>query len=288
MHIDTIIEIFLNILPKLMLVIISSLVLYLVVTRFIRSFTKRIVERSHGETHNQKDVKKRSETLSGLVVSIWRLTVIIGTIVIIVRILFADVDLGPIFASAGLIGVALGFGAQSLIKDLITGILIIGENQYRIGDVVEINGASGTVEKISTRTTAIRDVNGNVHYIPNGTIEHVINKTMDYSKSRFELSIAPEEDVDTVAKIVDTIGKKLSREKKWKEKIIEAPHFLMVRDITATGTTLIITGKTQASAQWSINAEMRRRILDEFEAQHIKLGLDVSSTAVAAKSTKNN
>ncbi|WP_416348154.1 mechanosensitive ion channel family protein, partial [Escherichia coli] len=94
----------------------------------------------------------------------------------------ADAILGPLIASAGLIGVTIGFGAQAIIRDFITGLFIIGENQYRVGDIVEFtDNASGTVERIGSRSTVIRDIEGNVHYLPNGSITHVINKTMGYS-----------------------------------------------------------------------------------------------------------
>ena len=112
--------------------------------------------------------------------SFWQIIIIFYVAAIVANKLFLF-DLSPLFASAGIIGVALGFGAQSLVKDFLSGIFIIAENQYRVGDVVDVMGAAGTVERVGTRTTVIRDSEGNVHYVPNGTIQHVINKTMGYS-----------------------------------------------------------------------------------------------------------
>ena len=198
------------------------------------------------------------------------LIISISTLILFSK-LFPGISLAPLFASAGIIGVALGFGAQSLVKDFLSGIFIISENQYRIGDIIEIDGATGTVERIGARSTVIRDADGNVHYFPNGIVQHVINKTMGYSMARFSITIHSSHDLDDVIGLIKAPGKKLARELKWKEKILEAPAFVSVGEFTPNGVTITIAGKTLPSDQWSVASEMRRRLLSEFEEKGIEL-----------------
>ena len=227
-------------------------------------------------TLHKKDLEKRQRTLGGMFTNVWRIIVVVIALYFILQAVIGKEQaftlLAPLFASAGIIGVALGFGAQSLVKDFISGIFIISENQYRVGDVIEIEGFGGTVERIGVRSTVIRDVDGNVHFFPNGMVQHIINKTMGYSMARFTLAVAPDTDIDKVAKIIDKIGLKLASEEKWKDKVLEAPRYVMMGEFTATAINLIVSGKTQPSDQWSVTAEMRRRILEKFDQEGIEIG----------------
>ena len=227
-------------------------------------------------TLHKKDLEKRQRTLGGMFTNVWRIIVVVIALYFILQAIIGKEQaftlLAPLFASAGIIGVALGFGAQSLVKDFISGIFIISENQYRVGDVIEIEGFGGTVERIGVRSTVIRDVDGNVHFFPNGMVQHIINKTMGYSMARFTLAVAPDTDIDKVAKIIDKIGLKLASEEKWKDKVLEAPRYVMMGEFTATAINLIVSGKTQPSDQWSVTAEMRRRILEKFDQEGIEIG----------------
>lgn len=143
-------------------------------------------------TLHKKDLEKRQRTLGGMFTNVWRIIVVVIALYFILQAIIGKEQaftlLAPLFASASIIGVALGFGAQSLVKDFISGIFIISENQYRVGDVIEIEGFGGTVERIGVRSTVIRDVDGNVHFFPNGMVQHIINKTMGYSMARFTLA----------------------------------------------------------------------------------------------------
>ena len=170
-----------------------------------------------------------------------------------------------------LLGVAIGFGAQSLIKDFLSGIFIIVENQYRVGDIVDIQGAAGTVERVTIRSTVIRDASGNVHFLPNGEVLHVINKTMGFSKVNFTLTVDPDTDIDKLSTIIDEVGLKLSEDEKWKEKILEAPHFLNIGTFNDIALEVTIIGKTNPSQQWSVTGEMRRRLLKAFAKHKIEL-----------------
>lgn len=260
---------------ELVIIIAVGLLAYVAGTRIVAFVVKRAVKGARHREWHKKDIEKRQKTLVGLFVSVWRLVILFTTLYAILAIFVPDISaaLAPLFASAGIIGVAIGFGAQSLIKDFISGIFIISENQYRVGDVIDIEGFSGTVERIGTRSTVLRDVDGNVHYFPNGMVQHVINKTMGYSMSRFTILVHPDTDIDHVSEIIDAVGKELSLEEAWKNKILSAPAFAAVGEITGNSTEIIVAGKTQPSDQWSVTAEMRRRLVDEFEHKQIRLAI---------------
>lgn len=258
----------LDIIPAL----IISGILYWVGPLVVNFLMKHVFVTHYQRTLHKKDLEKRQRTLSSLFSNVWRIIVVIGTAYYIFTLFFSATALAPLFASAGIIGVAFGFGAQSLVKDFLSGVFIISENQYRVGDIIEIDGFSGTVERIGVRSTVIRDIDGNVHYFPNGMVQHVINKTMGYSMAHFNISVAPDTDIDTVAHIIDKTGLELAKEDDWNNKILEAPHFVMLGDFNATAVNLIITGKTQPSDQWAVVAEMRRRLLEKFEDAGINIG----------------
>lgn len=267
------------------LIILISCLVYYVGRRLMKILVRRAVK-INGQRHvwHEKDIEKRQATLVDLFSTVWRFAVIFTALYALLREFVPDVSttLAPLFASAGIIGVALGFGAQSLIKDFLSGIFIISENQYRVGDVVDLEGAAGTVERIGSRSTMLRDVEGNVHFIPNGLVGHVINKTMGYSVARVVVSVVPETDIEKAVKIINRIGEKMAHEEKWQGKIIEAPAYVMMGDLTATAADLIVSGKVQPSDQWSVSAELRRRILREFEAKKIQLGINNSTVMTSS------
>jgi small conductance mechanosensitive channel len=271
----------------LLAVVVIGWLAYFVGTRIIHLVLKRLIKIGRGHVWHQKDIEKRQKTLEGLFINIWRIIVFFTMSYAILRVFIPDVatTLAPLFASAGIIGIALGFGAQSLIKDFLSGIFIISENQYRVGDIVEIEGFSGTVERISTRSTILRDINGNVHYFPNGMVQHVINKTMGFSMARFTVSVRPDSDIDKVTEIIDRVGIALSEEDAWKKKILGPPAFISIGEITGSSIEVIVAGKTQPSDQWSVIAEMRKRLLEEFEKNSIKLAIipTVTGTPPAKK-----
>ncbi len=252
-----------------------ALIAYFAGTRLLTFIVKRAVKSTRHRSWHKKDIEKRQKTLVGLFVTIWRIIIIVSVAYAVLKVFIPDLtsSLAPLFASAGIIGIALGFGAQSLIKDFLSGIFIISENQYRVGDIIDIEGFSGTVERIGTRSTVLRDVDGQVHFFPNGMIQHVINKTMGFSMARFTVLLHPDTDIDDVSDLIDALGTALAEEDGWKDKILEAPAFVSVGEITGSSIEVIVAGKTQPSDQWSVVAEMRRRLLEEFEAKGVRLAV---------------
>lgn len=252
-------------------IILITLAFYVLGSIIVRYFVKNAVQRTRHKTWHRKDIEKRQRTLVAVVTSIWQILVIFVGGFQLLKIIFPGIDTAPLFASAGIIGVAIGFGSQTLVKDFLSGIFIISENQYRVGDIIDINGATGTVERIGARSTVIRDMDGNVHYFPNGTIQHVINKTMGYSMARFTVGVHQSNELEDIIALINETGQTLAAEEKWKNKIIDAPSFESIGEFTASTVNLMISGKTQPSDQWSVTAEMRRRLLVAFEKNKIEL-----------------
>ena len=239
----------------------------LVITQLVR----RLIRSTRYNPLPADDVTKRRDTLSSLFTVIWKIVLIVVASCLVFQQLFPKVDLTPFFASAGLLGVAVGFGAQSLIKDFLSGIFIIVENQYRVGDVVDIEGAAGTVERVTIRSTVIRDNSGNVHFLPNGSVIHVINKTLGYSRVNFTLAVDPDTDIDRLAKIIDEVGVQLAEDEKWSTKVLEAPHFINIGTFSDVAMEVTVGGKTHPSQQWSVTGEMRQRLIKTFAKHKIEL-----------------
>jgi len=263
---------------EIIVILLVTVVIYYIGSLTTSYIVKKAVYATRRRDWHRKDIEKRQKTLVALFRNLWRALVIATGALFVFHRLFPEVSLAPLFASAGIIGVALGFGAQSLVKDFISGMFIISENQYRVGDIIDIDGATGTVERIGARSTVLRDTDGNVHYFPNGMVQHVINKTMTYSMARFSVVIPPASDLEKAIEIINTIGKKLARETKWQSKIIDPPIFDSVVDFTTGGVTLSIAGKTQPSDQWAVASEMRRRLLTAFEESDITLSVPPATT----------
>ena len=266
------------------IVFIIGIILFWAGPLAINWLMSHVLVTTYQRTLHKKDLEKRQRTLNVLFANVWRILVILFTIYGIFVQFFDYKALAPLFASAGIIGVAFGFGAQSLVKDFLSGVFIISENQFRVGDIIEIESFSGTVERIGVRSTVIRDADGNVHYFPNGMVQHVINKTMGFSMARFTLSVAPDTNVDSLEEIINKTGTDLAADANWKDKILEAPQFVSMGDFNATAMDIIVSGKTQPSDQWAVVAEMRKRLLDEFESNGIRMGIGKNTvTSISAK-----
>lgn len=249
-----------------------SWVLYHFVNLIVKTVIRRTIRPTHANQMSKPEVDKRRKTVAGLMSTVLRILIITVATLALIKQVFPSINYASLFAGAGIVGLAVAFGAQSLLKDFMTGLFIITENQYRVGDVVDLdNGAAGTVEQVGIRSTILRDADGNVHYIPNGNVGHVINKTMGYSKVNFTLSVHPDTDVDELAQVINETGTKLAEDEKWSSKITEPPHFMNIGNFSQLGMDVTITGVTLPSDQWSVTGELRRRLLKEFSKHNIEL-----------------
>jgi moderate conductance mechanosensitive channel len=260
-------------LPILSVVVLSIIIEY-VGELIIKASIRRIVHGRHFIRPNQSlvDVKKRQDTIISVSVIAWKIAIFIGAGLTIFTIIFPEVNLVPLLASASVLGAIIGFGAQSIIRDFISGAFIIIENQFRVGDEVEVDGAVGKVEHITLRSTVIRDDAGNVHYIANGSVFHTINKTMGYSKVYFTLAVDPETDIDELADIIQKVGQGLAKDQAWEKKIPEPPVLLNLGAFNDKALEVRVAGTTKPGDQFSVTTEFKKRLLVELKKhKHIKL-----------------
>jgi small conductance mechanosensitive channel len=196
---------------------------------------------------------------------------VIGAVVLFTILAEVGVNIGPALASLGIFGLAVSFGAQSLIKDLINGLFILVENQYSVGDVVKVSGIAGLVEEVNLRRTVLRDLDGAVHYIPNSEVTIASNFTKEFSRVNMNISVGYGEDLDRVIGVINQVCTTMAAEKEWKDKIIKTPQVLRVDKLGDSGIDIKILGDTKPSAQWEIMGELRKRIKHEFDKSHIEI-----------------
>lgn len=239
--------------------------------------TAHLIKGPRNETKLAKiERRKRSKTLADLISFVIKLLIAVTVVYTVLTDL--GIDLAPVIASAGLAGVALGFGAQTVVKDMLAGFFIILENQYRVDDVVQISGVGfpatpveGTVRSITLRKTTLRDRDGNVHIIPNGSIVEVINRTIGYSKFRFTFAVDVDTDVDEIIKIVNETGEQMAKDAEWSKLIVDAPHYDEFGRIGKEGINVTISGTTMPGQQWKVNAEYRKRLVVELQKSDITI-----------------
>lgn len=198
-----------------------------------------------------------------------------GALIVVMAALMAlaevGVEIGPVIAGLGVAGIAVGFGAQTLVRDWLAGIFILVENQYSRGDVISIGGVAGVVEEFSLRRTVLRDLDGVVHNVPNGTIGVASNLTRLWANVNLNVQIAYESDLDAAIEVLDRLGADLADDMEWGPKILEAPKVLRVDELADSGITLKILGRVLPGQQWGVSGELRRRILDRFGKARIEI-----------------
>ena len=213
--------------------------------------------------------KMREDTLISILSAILKIGIwIFGTMLILAQL---GVNIGPLIAGASVAGIAIGFGAQAIVRDFVSGIFIILENRYRVGDTIKLAGITGTVEAITVRQTVVRDYEGNKHFIPNGIIEVTSNLSMDFSNLVLNIDIAYDANLETVKKIVNRVGRDLSQDPDFKSLIIESPSFLRVQDFGAHAVVVRITGRLKPGSQWKVAGEMRLRLKEAFDKNKIEI-----------------
>jgi small conductance mechanosensitive channel len=181
------------------------------------------------------------------------------------------VPIGPIIAGAGIIGIAVGFGGQYLIKDIISGFFIILENQYRIGDVIKIADVSGAVEDISLRMTTLRDLDGTVHHVPHGEVTKVSNMTKYFSRININIGVSYNAKLEHVIDVVNQVGNDLAGDPEWKDVITSPPQFLRVDEFADSSVVVKILGETKSSEQWRAAGELRKRLKIAFDREGIEI-----------------
>lgn len=215
------------------------------------------------------EFKKRIDTLSSITQNLLIIAIVfVGAIVVLGEL---GVEIGPVLAAAGIVGLAVGFGAQSLVQDVITGFFILLEDQIRVGDVVQVGDKGGIVEKVTLRTVILRDLSGNVHFIRNGQIQVVTNLTKDYSRYVFDIGVAYKEDVDRVIEIVRQVDETMRNHPDFKEDILEPMEILGLDQFADSAVIIKARVKTKPIRQWAVGREFNRLLKKRFDQENIEI-----------------
>lgn len=252
---------------KIVFIIIIAVFLNKILNRFIQKAVRIAIR---PDRYSSKEAEeKRENTLIQIFTTTSKICILCISILMILGEF--GIEIGPILAAAGIVGLAFGFGGQYLIRDIISGLFIILENQYRVGDVVDLDLASGKVEQISLRKTTLRDIDGTVHHIPHGEIKRVSNLSNEFSRININIGVAYNSDIERVIAIVNQIGNELANDPEWKNYIIQAPQFLRIDEFADSSIVIKILGEALPDKKWDITGELRKRIKITFDKEGIEI-----------------
>jgi len=247
---------------------VVGLALVLLATAAIPRIIERSVQRSRGD-QTEEELSKRSDTLSGVLVA--SLQAVILAVVAFMMLDKMGLNIAPVIAGVGVVGIAIGFGAQSLVKDIISGLFILLENQYRKGDVVKIADASGLVEDINLRRTLLRDMDGVVHSVPNGEIRVASNLTKGWSRVNLNIGVGYGTNLEKAIAVINRVGKELSEDPAWSAQILRPPQVLRVDNLGDSAIDIKILGDTKPMQQWAVTGELRLRLKKAFDEENIEI-----------------
>ncbi len=241
---------------RILVILVVGIVLWFLLNRFLPPLVARAMVTAKGESG--EGIKKRRDTLVGVLTGVGRaLIVVVGIVTILSEV---GVPVAPMLASLGIAGVAVGFGAQYLIRDIIAGIFIIMENQYRVGDVASVADVTGMVEEITLRRTVLRDLDGIVHHVPNGEIRVASNYTRHYARVNLNVTVGYRTDLDHAISVINRVGQELAEDEKWRQVIKSAPQVLRVNDFGQSGIEIKVVGDVKPMEQWAVAGELRVRL----------------------------
>lgn len=243
-------------------------------TRLVRRFIK---QGNQTKLSEEKRENTLIQVLSGAA------NIIIWLIALMMILSEVGIAIGPVLAAAGVAGLAFGFGGQYLIRDLISGMFIILENQYRAGDVVCFDKTCGLVEHITLRMTTLRDLNGTVHHVPHGEVHTVSNMSKGYSRVNLDIGVSYNSDIEHVIKVVNHVGQEMAEDAKWKDHILKAPAFLRVDDFADSAIIIKILGDTTPIMQWDVTGELRKRLKIAFDKEGIEIPFPQRTVTILEK-----
>lgn len=251
--------------------ILAIVVVAFILRRFSGIGVERLIRRIIVPDRNapEEAERKREDTLINIINATASVIILLIALVMILEEL--GVAIGPVLAAAGIVGVAVGFGAQYLIRDVISGLFIIMENQYRVGDVVCFGSTCGTVEKISLRITTFRDLDGTVHHMPHGEMKLVSNLSKYYARINLDIGVAYDADLEHVIKVVNKVGEDMAKDSAWSKYIIKTPQFLRVNDFGDSAVMIKILGEVKPLKQWEVTGELRKRLKIAFDREGIEI-----------------
>jgi small conductance mechanosensitive channel len=255
------------------LIVIFAYIAIRLARLFVHGIVKTLLDREAIEGTAQElsavELKKRMDTLDALVGrTLQAFIVVIAGLMVLGRV---GLDIGPAVAGLGVVGIAVGFGAQSLVRDYLNGALILIENQFGKGDVIRVAGVDGSVEDFTLRRTTLRDLDGVVHTVPNGEIRVASNLTRVWARINQDVVVAYGTDIDKAIDVVDKVGLAMAGDPAWKRRVLEAPRVERVAALGEYGITLKILGTVRAADQWAAGGDFRKRLLAAFKANGIEI-----------------
>ncbi len=256
-------------LPSIVVLLILLFVSLKLFSLIIRKIRKIVITRIEKNLPNKIESEKRINTIMNIICKTGKVT--IWVIFIIMFLKTIGVEIAPILAGAGIVGLAIGFGAQSLIKDIISGFFILLENQLRVGDIATINGITGTVEEIQLRTIVLRDMSGVVHVIQAGKIDSLANITKEWSAILLDIPVAYKENIDTVIKTMDEVAAELYNDENYKEKFLAPFEIFGLEKFDNSSIIIRARMKTKPHEQWALAREYRKRLKASFDSKKIEI-----------------
>jgi len=237
--------------------------------RIVRVLARRIRDAADdGDDTRMTAAEKQGHTLSQLVVSAGRIVVLALAVLLS---LAEFINIGPLLAGAGVFGLAVSFGAQSLVKDVISGFFILIERQFAVGDVIEAGGKTGAVERITLRIVQLRDLEGNLHTIPCGQIASVTNRTSDWSRAVVDVDVGYGESIDRALEVFRDEASRLAGDGTWKQQVDGVPEVFGVQQLGESGVTIRTVIRTPPGQQWGVGREFRRRIKNRLDREGIEI-----------------
>jgi small-conductance mechanosensitive channel len=271
---------------RVSMILIFAWVAMKLLQKTLQRLEQHLTKKSEEEGEPPSESQKRIETIVRLIKQACLLALWLTVGLVILKEF--GVEIGPIIASAGVVGLAVGFGAQNLVRDIISGFFIILENQIRVGDVAIVNGTGGLVEKINFRTTVLRDLGGVVHIFPNGTIATLSNMTNEWSAYIFDIGVAYKENTDHVIEIMQEVGKTMREDEKYGEFMLEDPDIFGVDKFGDSSVVIKGRIRTKPIRQWEVGREYLRRIKLAFDENNIEIPFPHRSIYFGEKSKAFN
>lgn len=259
---------------RILIILLVGAALYYVVRMLVPPAVTHSLKVRYGlkrkmKKKDEEEVEKRAKTVSRIFVGTG--TVLILVAVILMILAEVGISITPLIAGLGIAGIAVGFGAQSLVKDIIAGIFILLENQYRVGDWVQIADTMGVVEEINLRRTILRDIDGVVHVVPNGEIRVASNFTKEWARVNLNVSVAYDTNLDHAIAVINKVGEGMAEEPYWKSLILKPPQAIRVDKLGDSGIDIRILGDTKPMRQWEVMGELRKRVKNAFDEEGIEI-----------------
>ena len=253
---------------RILIIIVVGAVLWFVLNKFLPPVVRRGVARTRYK-ESKEGLDKRTNTLVSIFRGVGRVFIVIVAMMMVLS--EVGIAVAPVLAGFGIVGVAIGFGAQYLIRDLIAGIFIILENQYRVGDVARVADIAGLVEEVTLRKTVLRDLDGIVHYVPNGEIRTASNYTRHFARVNLDISVGYGTDLDHAISVINRVGKELAEDEDWRNVIKSPPQVLRVNKLGDSGIDIKILGDVKPMKHWAVMGELRLRIKKAFDDEGIEI-----------------